>query len=301
MNFVATAARGRYTDNGYKSMINTKIKQFMRLPRLAALSALALLIVVSLQHPLNAQTVTQGYGSDQPIQSGMIVNLKKNDATKVELSTTNSIDHIQGVAVDANDAPVTLSSDVAKVFVATTGHFDVFVSTQNGPIKPGDYITVSGLDGVGMKSGTKEPVIVGHALASFDGKAGAISTTSVKDSAGVAHQVSLGRIQVDVGVARNPNFKSPASNIPEFLQKAATAIAGKPVPAVRIYLGITIFLVSTIVATSLLYGGVRSGIISIGRNPLSKKSIIKGMMQVVLVGLTIFISGIFAVYLLLKI
>ncbi len=282
-------------------MINTKIRHYMRLPRLLALSALALLIVVSLRHPLSAQTVTQGYNTDQTIQRGLIVNLKKNDGTKVELSTTNSIDHILGVAVDANDAPVTLSSDAAKVFVATTGHFDVIVSTQGGAINTGDYITVSGLDGIGMKAGTKEPIVVGRALASFDGKAGAISTTSVKDSTGAQHPVSIGRIQVDLSVARNPHLKAPEANIPEFLQKAATAIAGKPVNAVRIYLGLTIFLISTIVATSLLYGGVRSGIISIGRNPLSKKSIIRGMMQVVVVGLTIFISGIFAVYLLLKI
>lgn len=282
-------------------MMNTKIKRFMNLPRLMALSALGLLIAVSLQHPLSAQTVTQGYNSDQPIQRGMIVNIKKDDGTKIELSTTATIDHIHGVVVDANDAPVTLSNEGEKVFVATTGHFDVLVSTQGGAINAGDYITISGLDGIGMKSGSKETVVVGRALASFDGKSGAVSTTDVKDSSGATHSVNIGRVLVDVNVARNPHLKAPDANLPEFLQRASTAIAGKPVNPVRVYTGVVIFMVSTVIAGSLLYGGVRSAITSIGRNPLSRKSIIRGMLQVIVTGLIIFISGILGVYLLLKI
>jgi hypothetical protein len=50
-----------------------------------------------------------------------------------------------------------------------------------------------------------------------------------------------------------------------------------------------------------MYGGIRNGLISIGRNPLSKKSIVRGMIQVILTALTIFLLGIFGVYLLLRI
>ena len=54
------------------------------------------------------------------------------------------------------------------------------------------------------------------------------------------------------------------------------------------------------IAATLLWSGVRSGMISIGRNPLSKHSIIQGLMQVIIVAVLIFIIGVFAVYLLLK-
>lgn len=57
---------------------------------------------------------------------------------------------------------------------------------------------------------------------------------------------------------------------------------------------------SVITALVLLYAGVRNAIISIGRNPMSRKSIVKALIQVILTSLLILIIGLFAVYLLLK-
>jgi len=50
----------------------------------------------------------------------------------------------------------------------------------------------------------------------------------------------------------------------------------------------------------VMYSGIRSGMIAVGRNPLSKKSIIRSLIQTVIAGLIIFLAGVFAVYLLLK-
>jgi hypothetical protein len=61
-----------------------------------------------------------------------------------------------------------------------------------------------------------------------------------------------------------------------------------------------VFLAATVVAGSMLYAGVRSSMISIGRNPLSKQSIVKSMVQVIITSFMVFILGIFGVYLLLK-
>jgi hypothetical protein len=143
-------------------------------------------------------------------------------------------------------------------------------------------------------------VVIARATQGFDGSSLAIGAASVKDSAGGGHDVKLGRIKADINIGRNPLLKSEDPNLPGFLREAAESIAGKPVHAVRVYIGMTIFFITTIVAGSLLYGGIRSGIISIGRNPLSRKQIIRGMVQVIVAGLTIFILGVFAVYLLLK-
>lgn len=265
-----------------------------------AVTALSLLCVISARYPIFAQAVTQGYGSEITLQRGMLVQLKKGDATKVEPVKQVTAEQMYGTVVNANDAPVTLSSDGKKVFVATAGHYDVLVSTQNGEVKAGDYVAVSAIDGIGMKAGSKEPVVIGRALSGFDGKSNQISTTQVKDSAGGTSSVSIGRVQADITVAKNPLFKSDEPNLPEFLRKASEAIAGKPVNPVKVYVAIFIFLVSTFIAGSLMYGGVRSAIISIGRNPLGKKAIVKGMIQIIITGLTVFISGIFGVYLLLK-
>ena len=74
----------------------------------------------------------------------------------------------------------------------------------------------------------------------------------------------------------------------------------KKVSAARIYLGLAVLALTTVITGNLVYSGVRSGMISVGRNPLSKKSIIKSLIQTVIAGLIIFIVGVLAVYLLLK-
>ncbi len=281
-------------------MFKTKIRQLISWQRLLALLGLSLLIIISLHHPLSAQAVSEGYNSDQPMQRGMIVRLKPNDSTKIETVGADDAEHMHGVVVAANDAPVTLAKDGQKAFVATNGHYDVLVSSQNGTIKSGDYITVSALAGIGMKASNNDQFVIGRALADFDGKQNVISTVDVKDSTGANHTVSVGRVSVDIGVAKNPLLKAAEPNVPHFLSKASEVIAGRPVNAVRVYIGLTVFVITTIVSASLLYGGVRSSITSIGRNPLSRKSIIRGMFQVILTGLIVFITGVFGVYLILR-
>lgn len=282
-------------------MLKTKIKKLCTLQRVFAVSVLAALSVVSINYPIFAQAVTQGYGTDQVMQRGMLVQLKKDDPSKVEPITQATADKLFGVAVDANDAPVTLSADGKKAFVATAGKYDVLVSTQNGNIKAGDYIAVSAIDGIGMKAGTKESFIIGRAVADFDGSINKIGTSKVKLSDSSEKEVMIGRVQADVLVAGNPLMKPEQANVPEFLRKAAEAVAGKPVPTARIYMSVFVFVVCTIISGVLMYGGVRSAIISIGRNPLGKKIIVRGMFQVIITGLIVFILGIFGVYLLLKI
>jgi hypothetical protein len=279
--------------------MKTKISNFFCFSRVLALVGLMALVLLSVSSFVVAQTLTQGYGSDEPLQKGMIVRLKQEDASKIEALQLETIEKMFGVVVDPNDAPVTLSADGQKVFVATVGRFDVLVTDQSGSIAPGDYITISAIRGIGMKAGTTEPVVAGRAMAGFDGKSNVVSSTEVKVG-DKTQKVNIGRIQVDIGVARNPLLKAQEPNLPELLKRAAESIAGKPVSPAKAYVSVVVFVVSAIIAGSLMYGGVRSGIISIGRNPLSKKSIIRGMLQVIVTGLIIFISGIFGVYLLLK-
>ncbi len=84
------------------------------------------------------------------------------------------------------------------------------------------------------------------------------------------------------------------------MQKAANTIADKPVSTLKIYLALVVLLVTAGVAATALFSGIRSTVISIGRNPLSKGVIMKGLIQVLLISLIIFITGFFGVYLLIK-
>lgn len=266
----------------------------------AGVAALALILVPAVA---DAQTaVTQAYGVTGTVQQGMIVMLDPKNASNVEPLTNKRDSAMQGVVVAANDSAVTLSGDGTsdQVYVATAGKYDVLVSTQNGPIKAGDIISISALDGIGMKADSNESVVLGKALESFNGTNNVKGTTTLTTSNGTSN-VSLGLIQVDVGISHNPlAVNGNDTAVPGFLRHWAEAIAGKPVSAARIYIGLAILLVTVAVAGSVLYGGVRSGLIAIGRNPLAKSSILRGLLQVIFIGLAIFVVGLVAIYVLLK-
>jgi hypothetical protein len=281
--------------------MKAKIRNLISLPRLLAVLGLVFLVWLGTTGLLGAQTAfIQGYGTDQPLQLGLIVRLKADDTKKVSPLKMEEMDKMHGVVVNSNDAAVTLSSDGQKAFVATAGRYEVLVNSQNGDIKPGDYITQSAITGVGAAATEKESMVVGKALAAFDGSSVVVGTTKIKDSAGGERDVKMGRIMIDIGIARNPLMKGREPDLPQFLQRATEAIAGKPVAAVRVYIGLVVLALSAIVSGVLMYGGIRSGLTSMGRNPLGKKVIIRGMLQVIISGLIIFILGVFGVYLLLK-
>jgi hypothetical protein len=246
-------------------------------------------------------TVTQGYGADMLLQRGMIVGLKKDDPRKVEPINSDDFDRIHGVVIGANESAVLLGRDDEKVYVASGGRFPTLVSSQNGTINIGDYVAVSSVKGIGMRAGDIEPVILGKAIESFDAsnKDNVKSAVTVKDSSGQEKQLAVGIVMVDVSIGKNPMLKSN-NDLPTALRRASELVAGKPVSPIRVYMSLAILIVATAISGSLIYSAVRSSITAIGRNPLSKKAIMRGLFQVVIIGLIVFISGIFGVYLLLK-
>ena len=273
----------------------------MRAPnRLARVSLAAGLIgaVFAVGQIVNSQAVSQGYSSDSNLQKGTIVKLKDGDTTKITALTAATISHMQGIVVAANDAPVTLSSNnpaVQQYFVATYGQYNVLVSDQNGAIKAGDYITISSIDGVGMKADNSQNIVLGKATNGFSGGSATISTVKVGSS-----KFNLGRIMVTIAISHNPLLSAPVSNVPGVLKKAGTAITNKDVNPVRLYLSLVILLASVVVAASMLYSGIRSSLIAVGRNPLAKKSILRNLLQVTIMSLVVFTIGLIAVYLILK-
>lgn len=256
----------------------------------------ALVLVISSAGVL-AQTVLQGYKSDEKLQRGMLVSLDDTDSTKVKAITNDTVAKLKGVVADANDSPVTLGKPDQKIYVATTGTYEVLVSSENGEIKKGDYLSGSSLAGIAMKATPQQVVVVGRAANDFTGQGDSLGRTKLSDG----RTVSFGRIKVDLGVTDNPWRKEPEKDkVPDALQRAANTVAQKDVSTLRIYLAMLVLLITAAVAGTTLFSGVRSTIISIGRNPLSKGIILRGLFQVLLLSLIIFITGLFGVYLLMK-
>lgn len=247
----------------------------------------------------------QEYEADAPINIATVVQLKSKSGDTVQAATKQNLQNMFGVVVDKNKMQVIVSSGEKKneTFVASSGTYSTLVTTENGTINPGDYVTMSSIDGVAMKAGTKDEqsTVLGRAQGEFDGSKLVIGKTVLKDTNGKDNkQVAIGSIPVTINIERNPVDKSTKVKAPDWLQQIGKAIAEKEVSAVRIYISLGIVTITLITALAVLYAGVRSSVISIGRNPMSKKSIIKALVQIIFTALIILVTGLFAVYLLLK-
>lgn len=274
---------------------------------------LAIAVTVALFVVQSASAVTSGgsvqsYAAETPLSAGTIVQLAGKDANQVTVAKQSQLENMFGVVVDRSQISFRLTNDAIQneTYVAASGAYNTLVSTQNGPINKGDFVTLSAIDGVAMKAGTRDQqkTVFGRAQATYDGKGIVLSTAVLKDTNGKdTKTVQIGSIPVTVDIKTNPNEKekiSTKANLPEQLQRVGEQIAEKEVSPVRIYLSIAITVISLIATIVVLYSGIRSGVISIGRNPMSRKSIFRALLEVILTSLLIVIVGLFAVYLLLK-
>lgn len=288
-----------YNHNRNKALIMLKINIKNNFAKFVALLGLASLIALSIISPLSAQTLNQGYKSDQTLEQGMLVKENDADHSKVEAVSKKTISKLKGVVVAKNDSPVVLSSSDQNVFVADNGVHQVLVSDENGPIKKGDYLSVSSLDGIAMKADSSEPVVLGQATSDFNGGGDNIGTTTLQAN---NKKVDLGRVQANISIVSNPlQRKIQIQSVPSILKDVSNNVAGRSVSNGRIWLATMVFLVTSLVTGIMLYGGAKNSLLALGRNPLSKASILRGLLQVVILGMIVFICGMFGVYLLLKI
>lgn len=245
----------------------------------------------------------QGYASEEPLDKGTVVQLAGEGSTSVKVASQKELRNMFGIVVDKSQLPFTITNEGLKneTFVAASGTYDALVSTQGGTIRPGDYLTMSSINGVLMKAGTEEETVFGRANSGFDGKGVTLGTSTLKDVNGKENQtVTLGSVPTTIDIKKNPNVKSTEVDILEQLRRVGQQIAEKEVSPIRIYLSMAITTISLIAAIAVIYAGVRNSIISIGRNPMSKKTIFRALLEIILTSILILVIGLFAVYLLLK-
>jgi hypothetical protein len=251
-----------------------------------------------------SKDITQSYNADPSVQLGMVVKLKDKDPKSVEPVKAEDATKILGVVIPQSNATIVLTpQSVTKqqVLVTNNGHFSMLVSNQNGPVKVGDYIMISAIAGIGMKAGdSSDTQVIGKAAGNFTGTANVIGQVDLSDTLGRKTSVSIGRVPIDIQITHNPLFQKHADYVPAGLGKLAQTVATHPVSTARIYLGGIIILITAFIAINMFYSGIRGGMIAVGRNPLTKKSIIGSLIQTVVAGLIVFTAGVFAVYLILK-
>ncbi len=260
-------------------------------------------MTLSVSAASNVAGVTQSYSAGSAVQAGMMAELQPGNPQAVIPLTGANPKLMLGVVVPASNAAIVLSPtnpSQQQVLVATAGRYDILVTNQNGPIKSGDYVTLSSLDGIGMKADSNQAEVIGQAVGNFNGSSGALGTAKLKDQTGRGTNVAIASIPVNLDIMPNPLYHSGPALVPGFLDKFANGLAGKQVSSARVYLALILLLATSFIVFSVLYGSLRGSLVALGRNPLSKQSIMRGLLQSLIAVLVIFTVGIFAVYLLLK-
>jgi hypothetical protein len=247
-------------------------------------------------------TVPQSYSAGPAVLTSMLVELKPGTAATVVPLTSQDLHRMLGVVVPVNDAAIVLTPQAAssqQVLVAASGNYGLLVSTQNGPIKAGDYLTASAIPGISMKADSDQPEVTGRAAENFTaGSPKSLEKASLKNRLGLTTTVSIGRIAAGVKFAPNPLYQKN-SGLNGFLTKSAAGIANKPVSAVKAYLGAIVLLAALVITSTIFYSATRSSMVAIGRNPLARSAISRGLVRNIIVGLLIFGGGVLTAYLVL--
>jgi hypothetical protein len=167
-------------------------------------------------------------------------------------STAAYDNKVYGVIVDAPIISVDAKTDKTKA-VVTAGNAKVRVSNSNGNIALGDFITSSTVAGVGQKA-TESGYVLGKALDKFEGGNENL----------IAVLVERGYAQIGALKNNGPSgfFGSLVSDVSRLRASLAALVA------VLVLAGGVLAFVRV----------VNSGVVAIGRNPLARSTIIRGML-----------------------
>lgn len=252
-------------------------------------------VAVTLLLPCSASALTaisQGFATDDAsLPAGSVVSLELSQKNKVRAATSDLAPQLLGVT--ATQPLVELGSDAKKAQVVVSGEASVLVSDINGEVKAGDKITASPVSGIGMKA--VEPTqIVGTAQSDLNSAKTSIRT--ITDKFGKQKDIHIGMVSTQVNVSYFAGTQSALSSVvPGFLVDVGSSIAGKEVSPLRILFGFSFLLLGLLIAGIVLYAAVRSGIISLGRNPLAHHTLRRGLLDVLFstIGLVIVTAIVF--------
>ncbi|MBI2612174.1 hypothetical protein HYW54_05545, partial [Candidatus Gottesmanbacteria bacterium] len=139
--------------------------------------------------PIFQDIATTPQYSNEKIQDGDILSIDE-EKKRIVLSKVAYDNHMYGIAIID---PVIVFRTRESTPAARTGNAYVNVTTLNGPIEVGDYLTSSEIPGKAQKAGAIQGYVLGLALQSFDGKNG-------KDVTYEGKTYKVGKILTTIGI-----------------------------------------------------------------------------------------------------
>lgn len=245
----------------------------------------------------SSANISHSYRADGAITNGSLVSLDSKKADYVQPANSGNGPRLIGVAVANNDSLIAVDASSSTIQIATTGSANALVSTLNGDIHVGDQVSVSPLNGVGMKASPGSQVL-GLAQTAFNKNTDGAATRKITDKQGRSSSVRVGYVRVSVAVGASNN--NAGGIVLNNLQKVVQSITGHTVSTTRITVSLVVVVVSILALITLTYASIYGSIISVGRNPLAKYAVLRTLGSVLgMALLTSLIAGI-TVYLLLR-
>lgn len=196
----------------------------------------------------------------QTIESGHIVELFEGS---YRLATIPYSDNMFGVVRQRPALAVSTIGRAGAQPVIQSGISEVLVSDSEGRIEPGDFVTTSTEPGVGVKA-IQAGMVLGIALEGMpEGESGPVQ---IPVSVDIKYAVPS---QQDESLTP----RSFARQIENVLALGVRAAAAEPNTFLR-YLAATLIMLAAMAFGFLVFGrSATNGVISIGRNPLARKSV----------------------------
>lgn len=216
---------------------------------------------------------------EEAIKIGSLISIRNG---AFSLSSEPFDTELFGIVVENPAISYTSPENTDEKLVLSTGESYVLVTTINGQIKKGDYITSSEKKGVGMKA-DKSGYVVGVALEDYS------ETDTEKEG--------LIKTSIDVRAAYIKN--TVKVNLIEALKSGALSPLLSPVESLRYILAALIAAATFIIGFSSFGRISGNSIEAMGRNPLARGSIRSAVIFNFMLSAGVMLIGLILAYLIL--
>jgi len=245
--------------------------------------------------------ISQGYRSAEQLPIGMIVSVIESNNLEVKRATQEDSERIAGVVID-DASVVSIRPEGSNTKVQSSGSAKILATTLNGNVNSGDSLIVSPISGIAMSSGSnmkQTDRIVAIAEESLTENSDNIKRIDIKTVDGSSKQTVVGLVSARIVINEKQN--SATTNQSNLITDFASRAAGKSVSVARIMASGVVFAGTIIVTGMLLQGSIRGTFISLGRNPLSRESLLPALAKVSALAMFVFSAGMLAAYFILAV
>jgi len=248
------------------------------------LIAILLLITVISINETKAQITSSGIATSVPINDseaidGDIICSYREGARRCE----NDYDPgLYGVISDNPAASIEDTELTDSRLIIASGIGLVRVSTMNGQIKEGDFITSSPVPGVGQLA-SRNGYVLGAALEDY----------------GESSPENIGRILVMVGIHPATTMEGQRGNLIQFIREGIAVPIFEPLESLRYLLAVAIVIISFTLGMIYFGRASRTGIEAVGRNPLAKRVIQYTVVLNIVLTIVIVLVGLGIAYMIL--